>query len=246
MNKLNILVVNDDGINAKGIKLLAGALTKYGNVIVCAPDSGRSACAHAIVLHGTLSFDFVERKDSIDWYVTDAMPADCVRLALDLLDTKFDVVFSGVNSGQNLGTDIIYSGTVSAAREAHIEYVPAVAVSTDFDAWEIVENELEYVLDMVFNKKLYSKDYVLNINFPNKPFTKSAGFATAFQGVKRFKTAFLKNNEGRYINTDSDIVYDTREGSDVYLAEKGYTTFVPLRVEQTSYDYVEEIKNKLN
>ena len=245
MQKLNILVANDDGIDAIGIKLLAKALRKYGNVYVCAPNGGRSACAHAIVLHGKLSFDFKERKDDIDWYVTDAMPADCVRLANDLLNVKFDIVFSGVNNGQNLGTDIIYSGTVSVAREAHIEYIPAVAISTDFDAWEIVENELDKVLAMVFENKLYSKDYLLNINFPNKEYKKSVGYKTAIQGVKRFKTAFIKDTDGRYINTDSNIIYDERPNTDVYLASVGYTTFVPLKVEQTSYEFIDILNKKL-
>jgi 5'-nucleotidase len=86
MNRLNILVANDDGIDAYGIKLLANALKKYGNVTVCAPDSGRSASGHSIILHGTLAFNFVERKDDIDWYVTSGTPADCVRLSIDLID----------------------------------------------------------------------------------------------------------------------------------------------------------------
>ena len=244
MEKLNILVANDDGIDAIGIHMLAKALRKYGNVYVCAPSGGRSACAHAIVLHGTLSFEFVERKDDINWYVTDAMPADCVRLATDLIDTKFDIVFSGVNNGLNLGTDIIYSGTVSVAREAHIEYIPAVAISTDFDSWEIVENELDKVLSMVFDMKLYSKDYVLNINFPIMDYKKSKGYKVAIQGVKRFKTAFVKSEDDRYINTDSAIIYDERENTDVYLANNGYTTFVPLKVEQTSYNHLEELNKK--
>ena len=89
MNKLNILVANDDGINAIGIKILANALKKYGNVTVCAPDGGRSATGHSIVLHDTLGFDFVERKDEIDWYVTTGTPADCVRLSVGLIDKKF-------------------------------------------------------------------------------------------------------------------------------------------------------------
>ena len=244
MDKLNILVANDDGINAIGISILANALKKYGNVTVCAPDSGRSASGHSIVLHDTLGFSFVERKDDIDWYVTTGTPADCIRLAVGLIDKEFDIVFSGVNNGLNLGTDIIYSGTVAAAREAQIEYLPAVAVSTDFDSFDIVNNELDMVLNKVFTEKLYSKDYVLNINFPTCDFKQSLGFKYCRQGIKRFKTKFVLNDEGRYINTDSDIVYDTREDSDVYQASQGYITLVPLHVEQTCYKALEVLKNK--
>lgn len=244
MRKLNILVANDDGINAYGIKLLANALKKYGNVTVCAPDGGRSASGHSIILHGTLGFNFVERKDDINWYVTSGTPADCVRLAVDLIDTEFDIVFSGVNNGLNLGTDIIYSGTVAAAREAQIEFLPAVAISTDFDSFDIVEKELEAVLDKVFEEKLYSKDYVLNINFPTCDYKESLGYKYCRQGIKRFKTKFVLNDEGRYINTDNDIVYDTNPDTDVYQASKGYITLVPLHVEQTCYKALKEFKNE--
>ena len=244
MNKLNILVANDDGINAIGISILANALKKYGNVTVCAPDSGRSASGHSIVLHDTLGFNFVERKDDIDWYVTTGTPADCVRLAVDLIEKEFDIVFSGVNNGLNLGTDIIYSGTVAAAREAQIEFLPAVAISTDFDSFDIVNKELDMVLNKVFEEKLYSKDYVLNINFPTCDYKKSLGFKYCRQGIKRFKTKFVLNEEGRYINTDSDIVYDTRVDSDVYQASQGYITLVPLHVEQTCYKALDELKNR--
>ena len=244
MNKLNILVANDDGINAIGISILANALKRFGNVTVCAPDGGRSASGHSIVLHDTLGFNFVERKEDIDWYVTTGTPADCVRLAVDLIDKEFDIVFSGVNNGLNLGTDIIYSGTVAAAREAQIEFLPAVAISTDFDSFDIVKKELDMVLDKVFEEKLYSKDYVLNINFPTCDYKESLGFKYCRQGIKRFKTKFVLNEEGRYMNTDSDIVYDTREDSDVYQASQGYITLVPLHVEQTCYKALDELKNR--
>lgn len=237
---MNILVVNDDGYNAKGIKMLANALKKYGKVTVCGPESGRSASGHSIVLHGTLSFEFVEEKDDIKWYKTSGMPADCVRMSFNLLEDDFDIVFSGVNNGLNIGTDIIYSGTVAAAREAMIEFVPSVAVSTDFDSFEIVQNELEDVLEYIFKNKLYSKEYVLNVNFPTMKYNKSLGYKFCRQGIKNFKTTFVKNSEGRYINTDSDIVYDTNPDTDVYLADQGYVTFVPLKVEQTSYEHLKK------
>lgn len=241
---MNILVVNDDGIEAVGIKKLAIALKKYGNVVVCAPDSGRSASGHSIVLHGSLSFDYVGAFDGIEWYKTSGTPADCVRLSMDLLGISFDVVFSGVNDGLNLGTDIIYSGTVSAAREANIEGVSAVAISTDYKAFQMVDQELDEVLSYIFKNQLYSQDYVLNVNFPVGSFTKSKGYRFCRQGIKNFKTSFSKTEEGKYLNGDSAIVYDENLDTDVYLASKGYITLVPLQVEQTKYDSLEELKKK--
>ena len=245
MSKLNILVANDDGINAIGIKLLVEKLKKYGNIYVCAPESGRSASGHSIVLHDTLSFEYVETKENVKWYKTSGMPADCVRLPIDLLDVEFDIVFSGVNNGLNIGTDIIYSGTVAAAREANIEYIPAVAISTDFDSFDIVEKELDSVLELVFNKKLYSKDYVLNINFPTSEHLQSCGIKVCKQGIKRFKTTFVLTENNRYANTDNSIIYDTREDTDVYLASQGYITLVPLKVEQTNYEAMETLKENI-
>ena len=241
---MNILVVNDDGIDAVGIRKLAIALKKYGNVIVCAPDTGRSAAGHSIVIHGSLSFDYVGAFDGIEWYKTSGTPADCVRLSMDLLDISFDVVFSGVNDGLNLGTDIIYSGTVSAAREANIEGVPAVALSTDYNSFSIVDQELDELLSYVFENQLYSSEFVLNINFPIGSFKESKGYRFCRQGIKNFKTSFSKTEEGRYLNGDSAIVYDENPDTDVYLASKGYITFVPLQIEQTKYDSLETLKKK--
>ncbi|MDE6407764.1 MAG: 5'/3'-nucleotidase SurE, partial [Anaeroplasmataceae bacterium] len=223
---MNILVVNDDGIEAVGIRKLAIALKKYGNVIVCAPDTGRSAAGHSIVLHDTLSFEYVNQDCGIEWYKTSGTPADCVRLSLALLKDSIDVVFSGVNDGLNLGTDIIYSGTVSAAREAQIEGVPAVAISTDFKAFSIVDQELDQVLAYIFDHTLYSDEYVLNINFPVGEFAESKGLRFCRQGIKNFKTSFLKDKDGRYMNSDSEILYDENPDTDVYLSSKGYITLV--------------------
>ncbi|MCM1195745.1 MAG: 5'/3'-nucleotidase SurE [Roseburia sp.] len=239
---MNILVVNDDGIFAIGLKKLAIALKKYGNVVVCAPDMGRSAAGHSIILHGSLTFDFVGDYDGIKWYKTSGTPADCVRLAMNLLDLSFDVVFSGINNGLNLGTDIIYSGTVAAAREANIEEVPAVALSTDFNSFSIVDQELAVVLSYIFEDQLYSSDYVLNINFPIGSFKESKGYRFCRQGIKKYKTNFSKTEAGDYLNADGKLVCDKNPDTDVYLASKGYITFVPLQIEQTKYDSLEKLK----
>lgn len=241
---MNILVVNDDGIDAVGIKKLALALKKYGKVVVCAPDIGRSAAGHSIVLHDLLTFEKVETSFGIEWYKTNGTPADCVRLSMDLLGLEIDVVFSGVNDGLNIGTDIIYSGTVSAAREAQIEGVSAVAISTDYTSFTIVDKELDDVLEYIFKNQLYSSDYVLNVNFSTKEYEKSKGIQFCRQGIKNFKTTFCKTKEGKYLNSNSAIIYDENPDTDVYLASMGYITFVPLQVEQTKLDSLNELKNK--
>ena len=242
---MNFLVVNDDGYNATGIKILANALKKYGNVTVCGPESGRSASGHSIVLHGDLSFEFVEEKDGIKWYKTSGMPADCVRLCFNLLEEDFDIVFSGVNNGLNIGTDIIYSGTVAAAREAMIEFVASVAISTDFDSFDIVEKEIDNVLELVINKKLYSKEYVLNINFPISKFTESKGIKLAKQGDKIFTSIFSEIEPNLYSVVNEEEIHDKREDTDVYLADEGYVTLVPVQIDQTDYKVLNKLKELL-
>ena len=242
MNKLNVLVANDDGINEKGIHILAKALKKYANVYVCAPDSGRSAASHSIKILKPISFERVDMIDGVLCYQTNGTPADCVRLANSLLNVKFDIVFSGINNGLNLGTDIIYSGTVAAAREAHIAYIPSVAISVDRDSFDIAINELEGLLDFIFEKKLYSKEYTLNINFPINEYKKSNGIKFAKQGIKRFKTDFVNVDGDIYKEGPCFIKYDTDEDTDVYLANQGYITIVPLKVDQTNTSVLDILK----
>lgn len=242
---MNILVVNDDGIKGRGIHILASRLKKYGNVYVVSPDRGRSAASHSVILTKPLTFEKVDEIDGVTCYQTSGMPADCVRLATIILDVDFDVVFSGVNDGLNLGTDIIYSGTCAGAREAVIEGIPGVAISTDFKSFDIVEKEIDNVLELVINKKLYSKEYVLNINFPISKFTESKGIKLAKQGDKIFTSIFSEIEPNLYSVVNEEEIHDKREDTDVYLADQGYVTLVPVQVDQTNYEGLNKLKELL-
>ena len=225
---MNILVVNDDGVFHQGIKILAQNLMPYGNVYVVAPHRARSAASHSIVLTRPLSFERID--DIIEGAITyqiDGKPVDCVRLATSILDVKFDFVFSGINNGLNLGTDIIYSGTVAAAREGFIEGINSIAISCDRN-FNIVKNEIKDLIKYIFDNKLYSKDYVVNINFPTEEYNTSLGIKYTNQGIKRFKTEYEKNKDGKYIVKEDIITYDKCKDTDVYLASKGYITITYL------------------
>lgn len=239
---MNILIVNDDGINARGIEILSRKIKKYGNVYVVAPDRGRSAASHSVILNKPLSFELVEDGE-IKRYQTSGMPADCVRLATIILGVKFDLVISGVNDGLNLGTDIIYSGTCAGAREGVIEGIPGISISTDFGCFEIVENELDEVLELVINKKMYSNKYVLNINFPIKGFNKSKGIKICRQGDKIFTSIFSKMSDGLYSVVNEEEIHDKNIDTDVYLADNGYITFVPFKIDQTEFKAIEKLKD---
>ena len=229
---MEILVVNDDGINSYGIKLLASKLIKYGNVTAIAPDKQRSAASHSINVLAPLKLEKTEPiYEGVLSYKTDGTPVDCVILATGALNRSFDIVFSGINNGLNIGTDIIYSGTVAAAREAYIEGMASVAISTD-RRFDIVESEIDEILDMIFNKKMYSKDYTININFPTKDFDRSKGIKYAIQGKKRFKTTYTLK-DGAYVVLKDEITYDDNPLTDAYLSLKGYTTITFLDVNLT-------------
>lgn len=242
---MNILVVNDDGIKGRGIHILASRLKKYGNVYVVSPDRGRSAASHSVILTKPLTFEKVDEIDGVTCYQTSGMPADCVRLATIILDVDFDVVFSGVNDGLNLGTDIIYSGTCAGAREAVIEGIPGVAISTDFKSFDIVEKEIDNVLELVINKTLYSRNYILNINFPISKFTESKGIKLAKQGDKIFTSIFSEIEPNLYSVVNEEEIHDKREDTDVYLADQGYVTLVPVQVDQTNYEGLNKLKELL-
>lgn len=136
---MNLLLANDDGYQADGLKILAEKLSKQHNVYVVAPESNRSAVSQHISMFNSLSV----RKVSDRVWACSGFPADCVAIGLisDLLDVKIDAVVSGINTGANLGTDILYSGTCAAAKQAILTKVPAIAVSLDPVDWEKANKE---------------------------------------------------------------------------------------------------------
>ena len=124
-NAMNLLITNDDGYDAPGIQLLASVAAKFGDVTIVAPANQQSGISHQITFEQPLSFE--QRSDA--GYTVDGTPADCVRVAVSLWKSRFDYVLSGVNDGANLGVDVMYSGTVGAAREATFFGIPAIALS---------------------------------------------------------------------------------------------------------------------
>lgn len=239
---MNFLVTNDDGINAKGIEILAKALKKYGNVYVVAPDKHMSGASHSFNL-GPLSFVKSDLFKEIDAYHSSGTPVDCVRIGNALLNVTFDIVFSGINNGLNVGTDILYSGTVGAAREAVVEGIPGIAISTDFDSFDITHKELEFVLDKIIKEKLYSKNYVLNVNFPTKEHKVSKGIKASIQGLKIYETNFVKNDNDIYNQEDAGLYLDTNPKTDVYLTKLGYISLTPLKVLQTEEEEYNKLKD---
>ena len=150
---MNILITNDDGINAEGIKILSEAISKIANTYVVAPDSQRSASGHGITLDKPILINDEFIAENIKAYSTSGTPADCVKVGIRaiLKDVEIDLVLSGINNGPNLGTDVIYSGTVAAAVEGLVENKPSIALS--YNSYDISTEEYkeaaEYVVTLI-------------------------------------------------------------------------------------------------
>ncbi len=243
---MNILVVNDDGIQAKGIHILAEALKAYGETYVVAPQSEQSGAAHSITLHDPMGLKKCEDfMPGVSAWSLEGKPADCVKFAAFGLGIKPDLVVSGINDGANLGTDIMYSGTVSGAFEGVILGIPSIAISTDFDHFGIVEKEIDSLLSRVMAADILDSGVVLNINFPSAIHAASRGIHITHQGLRPFDHAYEFDGE-KYWAKGTWYPFINDETSDVYAFENGYISLTPLKTDRTDYDYLNQIKAKLN
>lgn len=247
---MRILLTNDDGINAEGIQVLARHLEKDNEVIIAAPSEQRSASSHSITVR-TGIFVKEEKIDGIKSraYSIGGTPADCVRLAVDrLVGGKVDLVMSGINQGYNVGIDVVYSGTVSAAIEAAICKIPSIAVSLG-----VVDEECDYNIPADFAEKIlntardkYLKDdVVLNLNVPNLKREELKGIKVCKTGFKMYDDTYMEkhddDNKIRYYQQGKLTGYDVEE-TDLYYIKRGYATLTPLHYDLTNYQILNEVK----
>lgn len=243
-----ILISNDDGIQAEGIRLLAKTLSEKGDVYVVAPDGQRSASSHALSLHGDLKVtevgDFPYAKQA--WKVS-GTPADCVKLGLEILRGKgldADIIYAGINHGANIGTDTMYSGTVSAAAEGVFAGYPAVAVSV-CDHFPTHFEGACRLAAAVFEKALAMKGTgsLLSLNAPDLPLEKIKGVRGARLGTQRYHEAFELTGETVYRYSGGSIDTENQpEDSDVNLTAEGYATIAAVKYDLNDYAGLEKIK----
>lgn len=248
---MNILVANDDGINARGIKELTRALSQIANIYVCAPHTQRSACGHGITIGGPITISEVEFPNAKKAWAFSGTPADCVKLGMMMLQQqgiKISMVCSGINHGGNLGTDTLYSGTVSAAIEGCICGVPAVAVSVNDHYPEHFETACELAVNTVkAARDKIDSNTVLNINVPNIPASEVKGVRITKLGAREYEEWFeeKEGEEGslEYWYSGTPVIYkDLPEDIDVISMQEGYASITPLHYDLTSYKLVEEVK----
>lgn len=249
---MRILVANDDGINARGIKELVSALTEVADVYVCAPETQRSGFAHALSTSVPIHLVEVPFEGAEVAFSCSGTPADCVKVGLRVLRARgidIDMVFSGINSGSNLGTDTLYSGTVGAAIEGNIGGLPAVAVSVDTHEathFEYAKKLAVSAVDKAFGK--IPSNMVLNINVPNVPEEEVLGLKYTILGDREYDEKITPEEAAK-----SEITYryggvplmgdGLPETIDVIAHQNGYATITPLQRDLTYYGKVEEIKN---
>lgn len=247
---LNILISNDDGIYSKGIYELAKALKSLGKIFVVAPDKEQSATGHAITMHQPLRSKKINFFDTdIDAWWVSGTPADCIKLGIEtLIGVKPDLIVSGINNGENLGTDIIYSGTVSAALEGSIFNIPAFAVSYAKYGEADFSKAAEYALQIIKQSLNYKipKGIILNINIPDLSSVKKVkGIKITEVGVKKYKNNFEERKDPRgnsyYWLAGELIDSEIGENTDINAVRNGYISITPIHIDLTEYSFIKEL-----
>ena len=245
-----ILLCNDDGFNAAGLRTLYRELSREDDVIIVAPETEQSAMGHAITLTQPLKVRKVEEEGSFIGYAVNGTPADCVKLAIAvLLDEPPRIVVSGINLGGNLGICALYSGTVSAATEAMIMGVPSIAIS--LDTYENPDFKPAAKFTRKFIPQLLAKGLpegvVLNINVPAVSESEFAGVAITRQGKSRVIEEFdcRQDPHGRtyYWLAGEMLFEETEEGADCVMIAKKYISVAPIHFDLTHYPSLDKLKD---
>jgi len=259
---MKLLISNDDGIFAQGIRTLADTLAQAGHdVTVVCPDRERSATGHGLTLHQPIRAEIVESvfHPDIKAWACDGTPSDCVKLALwALLESPPDLVLSGINQGANLGTEILYSGTVSAAMEGLIEGIPSVALSLTSFSYKDFQPAANFAKNLVAQlaQKPLPDLMLLNINIPAVTWDEIAGVAITRQGVRHYVDVFDKRVDPRgktYYWLTGEVLEDAEPPTslnlpqnlplDIHVIRKNYISITPLQYNLTSANGLEQLSN---
>ncbi|TNE55710.1 MAG: 5'/3'-nucleotidase SurE [Bacteroidetes bacterium] len=244
-----ILITNDDGVFAKGIRSLIDVARKLGKVVVIAPDKPQSGMGHAITINNLLRLYPYHQFEGIEAYTCSGTPVDCVKLGIyDVLHQKPDLLLSGINHGENTSTNVLYSGTMSAAVEGAIEGIPSIGFSlADFDpdadfagAQMIAERLIKTALE-----KDWPKNICLNVNVPKMPreFIKGIKVCRAARAFweDRFEKRKDQFDRPYYWLTGEFVYQDLGEDTDLHALKSGYASIVPVQYDMTAYNSISEL-----
>jgi 5'-nucleotidase len=247
-----ILVTNDDGVLAPGIRALIAVMSEIGEVLVVAPDKPQSAMGHAITINSTLYLNKISKEnDSITEYSCSGTPVDCVKLAVnEILKRKPDLCVSGINHGSNSSINVIYSGTMSAAVEAGIEGIPAIGFSlSDYDwnaDFETIKSFVRKITLEVIEKGL-PEGVILNVNFPKLKKENIKGIKVCRQAKAMWMEKFDKRQtpQGKdyYWLAGEFVNQDKGEDTDEWALDNGYISVVPVQFDLTAYHSMQQLNN---
>lgn len=254
MKRPLILVTNDDGITAPGIRNLVSFMNEIGNVIVVAPNSPQSGKGHAITINSTLTFEEISLEGPQTDFSLSGTPVDCVKFALDkILPRRPDIVVSGINHGANSSINVIYSGTMSAAVEAGVEGLPAIGFSLLDFSWDADFSQAKEFIQQIVRKSLENpmpKGVVLNVNIPKLKKDEIKGIKVCRQAFAKWEESFDErvNPHGKkyYWLTGYFNNMDRGEDADENALAEGYISVVPVKFDLTAHEYLGELSTALN
>lgn len=252
MSKPLILISNDDGINAPGIRFLIILMRKIGDVVVVGPEGAQSAMSHAITIKTPLRFKTIEESKSYKEYSLNGTPVDCIKFGLhQLMERKPDIIVSGINHGSNASINIIYSGTMAAATEGAMGGIPSVGFSIlDYDTDANFNFASKYITKIV-NKVLAEglpKNIALNVNFPKYNGSEYKGIKVCRQADAYWKEDFDERFDPRdgkpyYWLKGTFTVHENTEDTDEWALKNYYVSMLPVKFDFTAHDKIKQFKN---
>ena len=248
---MKILITNDDGIHARGIHALIKELSEIAELYLVAPDRERSGTGHSITVFDPLKVVSTTVPGVKQAWIVGGTPVDCVKIAIArLIEEKIDLVISGINHGSNLGTDVLYSGTVSAAAEGIIMGCPSLAISLDSD-----RNDVEFEFAALFTRQLVTTlmhwgiepQTMVNINIPALQHSEINGIRVSKLGRRNYENLFEERQDPRgntYYWMGGGILQEEQDpDSDVYAVEQGYISVTPIHLDLTNYQLISRYKH---
>ncbi len=250
-NRPIILVTNDDGITAPGLRALVEEMQTLGEVVVVAPDSPQSGMGHAITINKPLRLDKVSYHGESLGYQCSGTPVDCVKIAIDkILHRKPDILVSGINHGSNSSINVIYSGTMSAAMEGAIESIPSIGFSLNnynLDADFNVSQKYAGILAINVLKHGLPQGTLLNVNIPNLSEKDIKGIKVCRQAIAKWEEEFDERkdpyNRSYYWLTGKFKNYDKGEDTDEWALANGYVSVVPVQFDFTAHHAIPFLNN---
>jgi 5'-nucleotidase len=246
---VHILVTNDDGAFAPGIYALVAALQTIAEVTVIAPDQNRSGISSALTLEKPLRI--MRTPSGSGWWQMNGTPADCIRLALSgFLDNIPDMVISGINAGDNMGDNVIYSGTVGGATEGRFLKYPPIAISSAGSSSDHMHYETagQVAIDLVkkLRRKPFESGLVLNVNVPSVPYDELQGTQITRLGDRHYGEPIIPAEDGRgrriYWIGDTGKIKDDSPGTDFHAVHNKQVSITPLQIDLTSHRHLNDLK----